>query len=333
MFIFAADIHLSELTFKTCPNARYDSVQSLKCLLELCVRYDCPLVLGGDIWDTAKVSSDLLARVIEVRGQFPDVCIYYINGNHDAVEPSWTSFLENTHRLGAEKVTLPDGETLVGMDYCPPDKFKENFDLLEKGTDYIVVHQYIESKEESKIAQSIPLSAFTGESVILAGDIHQRLVLSSGAVRCIYPGPTNRRAITEPAGACLLVDAGTFTPLDLPSRPLVEKSFEDILTPDMASDILADVPDGAYVVLRAPGFSEEAVRYLQDKAGTQYHLLFRKQAGGKIEYQPVRIQSSNARQYALAALDAMDVEDRVKTLCRSALLDEDTFFERLSEEL
>lgn len=338
MFIFAADLHLSELTFKDCPNARYDSVTSFEEVLKQAADRACPLVLGGDIWDSRHVSSRLLERVLAVRAKYGDTAIYYINGNHDSVEPPWTSFLaggrpEKLCRLGSRRVTLPDGETLVGLDYCHPEIFKENFDLLEKGTDYIVLHQYIESKASGRVSQSIPMSLFEDAPVILAGDIHQKLDLRYKNARCLYPGPTNRRTVSEPSGSCLLVQDGEFQWIDLPARPLVNISLDSELSACMVPDILEGLPDGAYVVVRGPAFQDTAVQFLRERAGTNYHFLFRKRPEETVEYSVSSAASSNARQYAVSALDSLELDKAVKLLCKEALQYEDAFFEMVNESL
>lgn len=374
MFLFSADLHLSRLTFQGCPDAEYDSVRSFEEILRQSLvftgRYKClvPLVLGGDVWDSTKVSPDLLDRVIRVRNRYPSVPIYYINGNHDATEPSWTSFMKNTYRLSQEITTLGCGEKVVGIDYCTPKIIKESLNTCTNSADFLVIHQFVEPTENSMIASSIPVNLFDRFPTVLAGDIHKTQVINNQNTEVIYPGSTNRRTIREGSGTYMLF----WKPEEIenPPLPFFEtragfryawfelKSFRPLYTlpidsltldgvPELVKKIQAlpktrsgfegeSVPESPFIVIPGDSFDDAAVRELKRRADSACHLIFRKNVTSSLE-DPETSEgapsalSGCAVDYAVQALQDTDLDAQTLELGKEVLLEEDAFFTRLNE--
>lgn len=357
--IFCADLHISELTFKTCPMAKYDSITSLRKIFrraeELRAELDevVPVVMGGDIWDSTHVTPDILARVMDVRADYSRIPLFYVDGNHDKVEPSWTSFLSNAHHLDEYIKVLPGGEKVVGADYSQVGDREAVFESLDNCADFVVGHQFVEPDGNTKIASSMPLSdlrRFKKEkTACLFGDIHVPQVINNQETELYYPGPTNRRAIKEPEGGYMVIsdrDIGNCTrmsngfwfrretmrirdlyfidieELTLASIPLVIKQIEEKE---------CEIPP--FVVLRSNRFDEEAIKELLSRTGEHCNLLFRRHGSSQVEEfeSGDSAVASCAKEYAVEALRKLPVDDEVKRLGAEMILDEYNFFENLQK--
>lgn len=226
MFIFASDLHLSLITWRSLPEVREDSLLSFKQLLEECQRRSkdtvCPLVLGGDIFDSVKMTPELLTATMAIRNQYADIPIYYINGNHDLVEPSWCSFLGNTIHLGSQPSTLPGGEVVCGIDFKLAEEFPEAVKKVYPGCDHLIIHQTLDVLSDylPGSIDSTPLNNFNS---VIAGDYHKFMVAGPFA----SSGSTNRRSIAEDEGSAFVVrDNMTFEVMNMYNRPLL-KVFTD----------------------------------------------------------------------------------------------------------
>lgn len=221
MFVYASDLHLSLNTWRSLPEVREDSLLSFKQLLDYCNDRTsdtiCPLVLGGDVFDSVKMTPELLTAAIEIRNEYPHIPIYYINGNHDLIEPSWCSFFANSIHLGAQPSTLPGGEVVCGIDFKLSEEFPEAVKKVYPGCDHLVIHQTLDvlSNNLPGSIDSTPLKNF---SSVLSGDYHQFMV----AGPFLSAGSTNRRSIAEDAGIAILVEGKTFGLLPLVNRPMLE---------------------------------------------------------------------------------------------------------------
>lgn len=222
MFVYASDLHLSLITWRSLPEVREDSLISFEQLLEICNVYSkeqkgsVPLVLGGDVFDSVKMTPELLIESMEVRDKYPDVPIYYINGNHDSIEPSWCSFWQNTYHLGAQPFTFPGGEVVCGIDFKLAEEFPDALSKVYPGCDYLVIHQTL-----SALSNNLPGSLDCAElglfRCVLAGDYHKFV--------CSEPfyssGSTNRRSIAEEGGKAFVISDHHLHEFSLLNRPLV----------------------------------------------------------------------------------------------------------------
>lgn len=200
MFLYASDIHLSLITWRRLPEVN-DSLLSFQQLLEICAGKSCPLVLGGDIFDSVRMTPELLEKVLIIRDQYDIIPIYYINGNHDLIEPSWCSFFDNAYHLGAQPTTLPGGEVVCGIDFKLSEEFPDAVSKVYPGCDVLVIHQTLD-KLSNNIPGAIDSSVLANFNCVLAGDYHV-----PGAYQNLYSaGSTNRRSISEPEGRALLVE-------------------------------------------------------------------------------------------------------------------------------
>lgn len=227
MFVYASDLHLSLNTWRSLPEVREDSLISFKQLLDICSWYSksenlvCPLVLGGDVFDSVKMTPELLTASLEIRNEYPDIPIYYINGNHDLIEPSWCSFWSNSYHLGAQPHTLPGGEVVCGIDFKLAEEFPDALSKVYPGCDYLVIHQTLDVLSSS-LPGSLDSSPMNLFNCVLAGDYHKFV--------CYDPfysaGSTNRRSIAEDGGKAFVIDDHNLHEFSLLNRPLVVVSAD-----------------------------------------------------------------------------------------------------------
>lgn len=360
MFIFAADLHFKPCTFVTCPDAKFDSIVAFQKLVQESERLEkltgatVPLVLGGDIWDSTKVHPEILKKVQEVL-EGKNVQIYYINGNHDAVTPSWTEFLPcRCVHLGKDVVTLPDGTRLVGLDYVHPKRVKECLEDYPNDVDFLITHQFIESDVNSMIASSVPVESYYRFKTVLAGDIHQPMTVNNNVSHIFYPGCLSRCTIREPESMYALISRE-----DVPSLGLFtqfnngywyfRKSFQvrmliktvdngdsDFYNIDRLMGLIEGADPAPYLVMFSDSFDDEDVKRVQTALAGKAHVLFRRMVTGDtseiaLPEQHYEKGNSSAKDYAIQVLRELDIDRQVRELAESAIDDTDKFFEDLTE--
>lgn len=341
MFIFAADLHLSLITWQKLPELNEESLYSFRELLVMASTENpsfikpkgfCPLVLGGDIFDSVKMTPELLDKALAIREEFIDVPIYYINGNHDAIEPSWCSFFDNSVHLGAQPVTLRDGEVICGIDFQLPESFPEAVSKVYPGCDYLIIHQTLD-KLANGLPGSVDSTPLKNFNCVLAGDYHKNVHVDN-----LYsPGSTNRRSIAEDAGKALFINNGEIQTINLDSRPLVQAQLDE---PDIKSVVAklftGEVPKGI-IVVRGDATPEDKERWITE-VGDMAYLLFVPKVTATDEIDVDMSDSKVAavrgsRVYMLEMLEKYPCSDDAKTIIREYLAQPDMYLEQLREKL
>lgn len=361
MIIVAGDLHMG---LKDLGHRTGDSMNTFRQLLaiasDLSRKYNTtvPVILAGDIWDSTNVHPEVFQYAARMRFRFEDVPLYYIDGNHDKISPSWTELI-GAEELRPDKLTevLP-GVNVMGIPWNPPNAFKEILaDSISKNKpDLLIVHQFIEDCEDSMIQTSIPASVFKDiECPVIAGDIHQEITVGKNV---IYTSCTNRRTVNQPSGSYLVVMPHAETPMieigDEPATLEMTYGGFDIYRVKLFGRAIKFVkiagrfemediekvpmedPDGwpPYVVLMADSFDTEAVKRLNELAKDNIYIIYRKNNVDIIEDEDTEEEKfvlEGSREYARRALKDYPVSDGAKELALSMIEDEDTFFASLKE--
>ena len=148
---------------------KFDSLFSFYSLLSIADEFKCSLILAGDTFDTKQISSELFLYTRAIRNAFPNVSIYYINGNHDPVDPSWLSMLDNTHHLTGQGTDI-SGITICGMDYVLADDFEAALKDVYPYAQILITHQTYDCFFKSPIA--IDHTLLRHRNLVLSGDYH-----------------------------------------------------------------------------------------------------------------------------------------------------------------
>lgn len=208
-FIAAADLHLNLNMWTNNKAIVYDSLFSLYCIMNLADQLKLPVILAGDTFDTKMISSELFSHVLEIRKAFPNVDIYYVNGNHDCLNPSWLAHLPgNVVKLGKDPVVI-NGKTVVGMDYQLVADFEQALKEVYPYADVLITHQTYSCFFNNP--SSIDYKLLVDRHTVISGDYHKTLDyyfqpdLPNSTVHIISPGSAAKCTVSEPYPRVLLM--------------------------------------------------------------------------------------------------------------------------------
>ena len=345
MFVYASDIHLSLNTWRSLPEVREDSLLSFKQLLENCQQLSedtaCPLVLGGDVFDSVKMTPELLTEVINIRNQYLDIPIYYINGNHDLIEPSWCSFFKNSTHLGSQPSTLPGGEVICGIDFKLAEEFPEAVKQVYPGCDYLIIHQTLDvlSNNLPGSIDSTPLKNF---NCVLAGDYHKFETYE----QFYSSGSTNRRSIAEDVGRAFVVRSKEdISVLELNNRPMVTVSVDESaeeaiaktveLTKSFWNQLESSALMKGIIVVRGEITSEVKSSWTEE-VGDRAYLLFvpnLKESEEIVIDGSAVVAARSSKAYLLEMLEQYPCSKEAKTMIQDYLAHPDKLLETVQEKL
>ena len=213
-----------------------------------CENNKLPLIIAGDIFNTARPSGDL---VYWLEQQLKNIEAYGIDGNHDVTANCWLKVcgitpLDNT-------VVLCGDFKVAGMNWRRPAVFMSELDNLiatikeHGGVQVVVLHQLIDEfvpyrtnqVVASRIAEKLRPH---GVKYVVAGDIHDGAMMDIGGIKFIYPGSTELNSISENIDKSFIVlhfdpatNEITHERIPLITRPFVhkliqtEKELDDVL--------------------------------------------------------------------------------------------------------
>lgn len=221
MFIFAADLHIDMHTWNGNRGIQGDSLASLELLLSAAEQLKCPLVLGGDVFDTKLIHPAVVERVRIIRSLHKDVLIYFIQGNHDNIEPSWTTLLLDGHCINHALAAIEE-DKIYGINFCLSADFPVAVAKAYPYSDAILCHQTFNCF--SGVGSAISTAAVDAFPLVLAGDYHEPLIKVAHNTTIVSPGSTNRRTVAEPIPHAVLVHSAKqrmFSQIELPHRQMV----------------------------------------------------------------------------------------------------------------
>lgn len=335
-----------------------------------------PVIMGGDIFDTTKVHPSSLQKALEIFNRHPDVPLYFINGNHDPTDDkstSWMEFCPRAIELGPQKVTLPDGLTVVGMSWrlnaSIPDYLKE----IDKSADCLIIHQFVEpvfSLEDefrSIIQNALPSSLFKDFKAVVAGDVHKQQVNSGSIPPLAYPGPPCPCTLKEEPGCFYLskIQLSGYEPfgdffikaVQLPKRPVFNVVF-DFLNKENIDEITEQIeatlaqhenelsiePYGAletnkpWIVLRSPAIDAKALDTISERFKDIGDVLVR-QLSERSDADDVDIEACDAlpsqsiAEYIVSRLTYENIDDTMRTQLADLILHEQSFIEETQKKL
>lgn len=367
MFIFAADLHFKTKPFKHGPEVD-DTFKGFEYLCLLSRKYgSIPIVLGGDIFDNNRIHPEVLSTFQNVRMNYEDIPLYYINGNHDVAEPSWMEFITNTSRLGPVKTTLPDGTRLAGMSWMINSRIPDHLNTIDKDIDFLVVHQFIEptfcetDEFNSIVTSSIPSSTFKDFPAVLAGDIHKSQIYPNSIPPLAYPSSTSIQQLNEVPGCFLITDNPEdgfvpfgnkyIKPVRLPGRDVIHVYIsEDIANdldeiyqrierelqeyePNPVTDELEGVsaPREPWLALHISGINTQALQLITERFKDQCFILPRVRVTHDEEELSedvnVTMTGQSTLDVILQCLSAEDLNGVLKQMAAELITNEDEFLE------
>lgn len=275
-FIACADLHLNLNMWTNNKAIVNDSLFSFYNILDLAEQLDIPVVIAGDIFDTKMISSELFRYVSAIRNMFKDVKIYYVNGNHDSVNPSWLSHLHGTVKLGKDPVDI-NGKQVVGIDYQLVNDFEDALNAVYPFSDVLVTHQTYSCFFNTPA--SIDCQLLVNRGTVISGDYHKPMsyVLDNNT-HIISPGSATKCNIVEAYPRVQLMYDGenymTFKTVMLPHRCFVYLSeVQPMLHPGYTDTELMDATEKFCMTTWFDSDQLSSVKDLNAKVYEFYDLL------------------------------------------------------------
>ncbi len=254
-FVFSADLHGAEGAWSNRPTIVGDSYASLRQIVDYCLQYRLPLVLGGDVIDTRRPP----ARTVEVyyremsRMQEAGLPVYYVQGQHelDRLQP-WLSV--HPWPIWLNELLVPIGTLrCYGVDWQPISKVQERLGQIPDGADCLIAHQVWRDLMGDLCQPECAFSDVPKVQALLTGDFHDHLIADAAGkdgqpLRVFSPGSTCLQAINEQPYKKFFVigrmgNQITASSVGLDTRPLLKYT---ITTPEQLDEFcqsLAQFPE------------------------------------------------------------------------------------------
>lgn len=193
-FIFCADVHLRQNLWRNDKSISGDTFYGLQQAVNYAKNYRVPLLIGGDLFDDKRPSSDTIVQCMDIitDAHSNGVTVWGINGNHDDCTPSWLDVV-GIHRLDETGVTL-NNLTFKGIDWTR-DKESLHSKLVkcsDQSCDYLVLHQLV-SEITGETLSDISIKGFPVQPArfgVLIGDYHTPSYVTTDKGFYGYPGST-----------------------------------------------------------------------------------------------------------------------------------------------
>lgn len=202
-FIFAADLHLR----KDKPICRKETDEEwmllqkkqLEFIVKQCIKYYCPLLLGGDTFHHAKTSDEIKNIFINTMKHMPydlDRSVTGIAGQHDLPNHSWDNIDKSSYGV------LSNTGILKEPDFCDFKHFgKERYEgIYFNNSEIMLIHELVFESEKkippnvkAKTADQI-LDEYPKSLWILCGDQHHGFHYEKDGRHVIMAGCMNRQA-------------------------------------------------------------------------------------------------------------------------------------------
>jgi DNA repair exonuclease SbcCD nuclease subunit len=132
LFVNASDNHLAPRAWAGHPSLAGDSYYSLEQLVDYCVAHELPLLLAGDVIDTAYPDPTTMHHLVEQLGRMPCEDNWFIQGQHELQRTTpWLSLaallgdnLRHAHRRMFRPSPLSDF-TVYGLDWQPTAQLRD----------------------------------------------------------------------------------------------------------------------------------------------------------------------------------------------------------------
>jgi len=291
-FIHACDLHLTGTT----PRCRLDPSwtetqrQMVRFLVAQANKHQCPLHLGGDIFDHARVATEIVAMALQelLEAKYG---VHITAGNHDLPGHQWEKVLESS--LGILLQVFPHTEPIPGVQDAAPFG-RDN----PTGAPVAFTHQLVFESEDKRppmakghTAQSLLDQAFPDAKWVFTGDHHDRWhYVSRDGRHVVNPGST----ITHNAGKlgdkafCALVDidAETVEWIEIPDDPAMVSDAHLRTVEARESRVAAfleKVGDAGAVVLDFKANLEAVIQTLDPESKTYKALIRIKEKAQEVE--------------------------------------------------
>jgi hypothetical protein len=201
-FAFAADLHIKRQNWATRPDIRGDAYYAFEQIVGWCVANNSSLVLGGDIFDTAKPASvDIEAFRAGVKRLTAAGCtVFVVQGQHDKSVPPWPVAVVDDVQYVHNKVFEPcSGMRVMAFDWTAPEQQGELLRGVPPDVSTVVLHQLARPAFNLDGSWDFdPTWLPPHVKLLLMGDLHKDIAFGFGTDgRGYYSGSIHMCAIDE----------------------------------------------------------------------------------------------------------------------------------------
>lgn len=235
-FLALGDIHLSGRIWGSRPDVTGDDILGLDNLLDQGIRLQVPVVLVGDLYDTANQTDPRLILAFQrwvERARNHGIAVYALQGNHDRRAVPWYAVDPYVQHIGDGREVSIGGLTCRGYDFDLQDRIhgrlKELADL--PAPQVLFLHQAARQALKFDGAWNCDLAEVPpGIPLTVLGDIHRPM---SGEIRpgqeWAYTGSGCPRS-TEEFGARSVLRVNrdlSWSRIPVPGRPMRHEVWRD----------------------------------------------------------------------------------------------------------
>ncbi|MAF51026.1 MAG: hypothetical protein CMH64_02950 [Nanoarchaeota archaeon] len=200
-YILSSDWHVRG-TKPICRTDDYIEAQTkkIKFILSLAEKYDCPILIAGDLGHKPIWGDKLLNYFIDILNRFPSVKIYTICGQHDLINHRLDKWEEGGIGLLNRKKCIK----VLTKEYKDISPFSYNDALLDSNKSISLVHKMIIKSQEDKLwdrqeadhAKKL-LKKLSGSKLIVTGDNHQSFVIEQNNRLLVNAGSIMRMSANQ----------------------------------------------------------------------------------------------------------------------------------------
>lgn len=237
MFTFIADSHVALRGLR--PEIPYqDTLRPLEAVANFCRSKNCPLVIGGDLYDTNLPPARLVSRVNDI---LDGLETYVIQGNHDRdPEIPWGSLVKSARHIHRQCLNI-GGLQVYGLDFAPSNVCAAGI-LDVKKCDVLIMHQAVAQGLGFEGAWNMDLNWVKPEITknVLLGDLHcvrEELWSNERSVRGLYTGSQYMTSVVDPQDPMFILVKGMgpdgfldYQRIPLPARPFKDVELKDPLS-------------------------------------------------------------------------------------------------------
>lgn len=201
--VLSSDWHADRGAWKKVPLLRGDSLFGIGQLVDIAIAHGVPLIGAGDLFDSLKPETDVLAFVFRQvqRLAAAELSFWFTQGQHEKQYPPYLSLIPTPTHINNQLVCLPDTDINVfGLDHRLRADLPDALKTIPRNTDLVVCHQVwseVMGRGDEGFLASIPYAR-----MVLTGDFHkhQSMVVTSCSghdMTVLSPGPVCLQDIAE----------------------------------------------------------------------------------------------------------------------------------------
>jgi len=222
------DLHLARHAWARHPSLWGDAYYALEQILAYCLAKKTPLILAGDVLDSAQPSAETVRVVRTFLNCMEEAAlrVFVVAGQHDRASPNWLQAIHPWATHVDQRQFTVAGLRWYGLDWRPEGEIHKELACVPTDTEAVVAHQVWGDLVGPVIRSECRFAEVPRARLLLTGDYHKHVrAASKGAggqdLAVLSPGATAQQAVDEPVEKFFfaLCDDGVVESVPLLSRP------------------------------------------------------------------------------------------------------------------